>query len=205
MNALASNIYRPPDWLTPFDWRAVFGDDQPVEVEIGCGKGGFLIWSARTFADRNFLGVERQLARLRKVDKKAQRAGLTNVRLVRIEAGYLVAKLFRSESVAGYHVLFPDPWPKRRHHGRRLFSNGFVGELVRTLVGSGYVNVATDHEEYAAWIRQKMATPGVFKEVPALTLPVEAQTEFERVFLATATPIHRSRWQKCPTGPKRSD
>jgi len=205
LNAPASAIYRPADWLTQFNWVEMFGNDRPVEVEIGCGKGGFLIWSARTFSDRNFLGVERQLDRLRRVDKKTQRAGLTNVRLLRIEAGYLVARLVRPESVAAYHVLFPDPWPKRRHHGRRLFSAAFVEEVSRTLAPAGYVNVATDHDEYEEWIRREMRVSRMFKEVPPVTLPVEARTEFERIFLATEKPIHRSRWQKCTTESARAN
>src|SRR5512138_3837196 len=99
-------LYAPADWFHELDWPAVFGRDRPVEIDIGCGKGRFLAWAAAQEPEHSFLGVDRLLARLRRVDRKVQRLGLANVRLVRIEAGYLVAHLVPARSVAAYHVYF---------------------------------------------------------------------------------------------------
>jgi len=154
------------------------------------------VWAAQTRPQHNFLGVERQLARLHKVDAKVQRARLTNVRLLRVEAGYFVCKLVPDRSVAAYHILFPDPWPKRRHAKHRLFQASFVRELYRTLKKRGVVNVATDDEDYFAQIRKVMVER--FAETPAEDLPAEAMSEFERLFVAAGKPIGRGRYEAKP-------
>ena len=187
-------IYTPPNWLDPLDWPQVFSVSGPVEIEVGCGKGSFFLWAAQAMPTRNFLGVDRLLCRLRKVDKRIQRLGLCNTRLVRIEAGYLVAKLVPPASVAVYHVYFPDPWPKRRHHRRRLFTAEFVGHVHRTLQEGGAVNIATDHAEYFSTIRQLMEKNGGFHETAPTVLPEEARTDFEREFLAGGITVHRCRY-----------
>jgi tRNA (guanine-N7-)-methyltransferase len=186
-----SAIYKPTNWLDPLDWRQVFACERPVEIDLGCGRGGFLVWAAQARPQRNFLGVERQLARLRKVDKKLQRAGLTNARLLRVEAGYFIGKLVPDHSVTAYHILFPDPWPKRRHHPRRLFQPAFVAELCRTLRKGGVVNVATDDEDYFAHIRNVMSKQ--FRESEPEQLPGEAMSEFEKLFVTAGKRINRLR------------
>jgi len=200
MTASSSAIHAPPDWFHELDWGGVFGNDRLVEVEIGCGKGRFLLWATAAHPDHNFLGVDRLLARLRKVDRKIQRRGLSNIRLVRIEAGYFVGHLVPAGSVGAYHVYFPDPWPKRRHHRRRLFGPSFVADLVRTLGVGGAVNVATDHRGYFEEIQALMGDSGEFAEHPPLASPPAAVTEFERIFAAQGQPIHRARWTKRGVG-----
>ena len=187
-------LYKPVNWLDPLDWRVVFDEPRPVEIDIGCGKGAFLLWAAQARPLRNFIGVERQLVRLRKVDKKLQRLGLGNVRLIRIEASYFVSKLVPDDSVSAYNINFPDPWPKRRHHPRRLFNAGFAQELSRTLTRHGVVNVATDDTGYFTHIQQVMAESERFASAPPEPLPPEAKTEFENVFVAQGKPIHRTRF-----------
>ena len=186
--------YIPPNWLDPLDWSDVFGRPAPVEVEIGCGKGTFLAWAAAQYPDRNFLGIERLLDRLRKADRKICRQGLTNVRLLRLEASYVVDKLMPQSSVAACHVLFPDPWPKRRHAGKRLFQPAFVSDLHRMLTADGEVHFATDSAEYAAEVRRAMTMRGEFTEAEPPILPDEAQTDFEREFRAAQKPIYRARF-----------
>ena len=194
-------IYKPDNWLDPLDWRAVFADaTRPIEIDVGCGKGGFLLWAAGTKPLTNFLGIERQLLRLRKVEKKILSRSLTNVRLLRIEAGYFVSQLIPSGSVTAYHIFFPDPWPKRRHQANRLFQPTFVTNLYRTLKPDGMVNVATDDLDYFAQIQKVMRASGLFRELPATTLPMEAQTEFEKIFLAKNKPIGRARFLLQATG-----
>lgn len=191
-----STFYRPANVLDPLDWRVVFGNDHPVEVDVGCGKGGFLLWAAQTRPGYNFLGIERLLLRLRKVDKKASKRGLSNIRLIRLEASYLIGKLIPAESVTAYHIYFPDPWPKRRHERRRLFNAAFVSDLRRTLRAAGTVSVATDHEPYFRQMETVMAGDDGFAPIGVEELPVDAQTEFEKEFVTAGKPIWRARWQK---------
>ena len=187
-------IFRPADFFASLNWGSVFSTRAPIEIEIGCGKGAFLAWAAQTRLQHNFLGVERQMIRLRKVDSKVQRLGLTNVRLLRIEAGYLVGKMIPDNSVAAYHIFFPDPWPKRRHQANRLLGPAFVLELHRTLQKGGTVNVATDDATYFAGIQKVFANSGKFTPTAPVSLPVEAQTEFEKLFLAQGLVINRGRY-----------
>jgi tRNA (guanine-N7-)-methyltransferase len=189
-------LYTPPNWIEPLNWQNVFAESRPIEVDIGCGKGGFLLWAAQTQTDRNFVGIERLLLRLRRVDKKILRLGLANARLIRIEASYLMAKLIPESSVSAYHIYFPDPWPKRRHRQRRLFSPAFVADLRRTLQPGGIVNAATDQDDYFQEMTALMQEPGCFVAEPPLSLPDEARTEFEREFLAAGQPVFRSRWKR---------
>lgn len=193
---LASPAYTPPNWLDLLDWSQVFEHPGPIEVDVGCGKGSFLLWAAAANPQQNFLGIERQLGRLRRIDKKARRLGLQNVRLIRIEASYLIGKLIPVASVQVYHIYFPDPWPKRRHLRRRLFTPEFVADLHRTLRADGTVNIATDFEMYFAQIQGEMMKSRGFTESESPVLPAEAKTDFEREFLAAGKTIFRSHWER---------
>jgi tRNA (guanine-N7-)-methyltransferase len=190
----ASVIYKPANWFEPLDWRAVFAQDRPIEIDLGCGKGTFLLWAARACPQRSFLGVERLLRRLRRADRQAVRTGLDNIRLLRVEASYLIARLVPDGSVSAYHVLFPDPWPKRRHHSRRLICAPFLADVRRTLAAGGVVNCATDHEEYFGWIQREFQQSGQFVENDPLVLPREAWTDFEREFVEAGKKVYRCRW-----------
>ncbi len=155
-----------------------------------------MFWAAQTQPHRNFVGVDRLLRRLRRVDGKAVRAGLENLHLLRIESTYLISKVIPDRSVSTYHVLFPDPWPKRRHRGRRLVGAGFLADVRRTLGDGGTINCATDHEEYFGWIQREFQKDGGFiRDEPPL-LPEEARTDFERKFVVAGRVIYRCRWQK---------
>src|SRR5580704_19704822 len=115
-----SSIYKLTSIITRLDIPALFPSTQPLEVELGSGDGSFLANYARLHPGRNFLGVERLLGRLRKLDRKARRAGLTNLRALRIESAYFLEYLLPRESARALHIYFPDPWPKRKHRKNRL-------------------------------------------------------------------------------------
>ena len=174
----------------------MFMREQPLEIDIGCGTGSFLLWAAQTHPQRNFVGVERLLRRLRRVDRKVVRAGLTNARLIRLEATYLVSKVIPDQTVSTYHILFPDPWPKRRHRARRLIGVPFLTDVHRTLKTGGVINCATDHEDYFGWMQYEFQKTGMFTEEKPEVLPEEARSDFERTFVTLGKPIHRCRWQK---------
>src|SRR5512139_399276 len=111
-----SLIYALPSILERLDLGKLFARAQPLEVELGSGDGGFLAEYAARHPEHNFIGVERLLGRMRKLDRKGQRAGLTNLRGVRIECSYFLQYLLPPHSAEALHIYFPDPWPKRRHH-----------------------------------------------------------------------------------------
>lgn len=189
-------LYNPSSWFETLDWEEVFGNSHPVEIDIGCGDGSFLVHRAKNHPERNFVGVERLLGRARKVDRKAQRLGLANVRALRIESGYAVRFLFPPASVSIYHIYFPDPWPKKRHHKRRLIQPDFLDAMARTLVDGGEVRFATDHAQYfEETLARFRGAPG-WKEF-ALPQPTrDEMTDFERDFVAAGKVIQRMGFRK---------
>ncbi|HLY38770.1 MAG TPA: tRNA (guanosine(46)-N7)-methyltransferase TrmB, partial [Candidatus Binatia bacterium] len=118
-------------------WSGVFGNDRPVEVEIGPGRGDVLLAFAAASLGRNFFGIERTGGAAAAIAARAAARGLANVRVVAGDARCIVAELVPDGSVAAYHVYFPDPWPKTRHRKRRLASAGFAAALARTLAPGG--------------------------------------------------------------------
>src|ERR1700677_4048086 len=125
------------DLCQRLDWRGLFGNDQPVELDLGAGDGGFALAYARQHPEINLLAVERLLGRVRKIEKRTIRAKLTNLRVLRLEFGYTVRYLLPPGSVSIAHILFPDPWPKRRHWPRRLMQPDFVRDLAMALKSGG--------------------------------------------------------------------
>lgn len=173
----------PEDWLHPIPLERYFGNERPVEIDLGCGKGRFLLARARRHPDTNFLGIDRMLRRIRKVDNKAGRAGRANIRLLRIEGYYAVTYLIPAGRVAAYYILFPDPWPKKRHHDHRLFNPAFIEALHRTLVPGGRLHVATDHLPYFEEMCATLLASGRFDRAEAFVPEEEEQTDFERYYI----------------------
>jgi len=118
----ANLLFKPVSYIQRLELKEVFTTSKPLEVELGAGDGSFLAQWAALHPERNFLGVERLLGRLRKINRKAVRLGLTNVRLMRIEAAYFLEYMLPSNSVSALHIYFPDPWPKRKQRKHRLIN-----------------------------------------------------------------------------------
>ena len=146
-------IYHPPAEPKPICFAAIFGNDRPVELEIGSGKGGFLLEQSRAHEDRNFVGVEWANRYFKFAADRMARWGLCNVRVVRADAKEFVTRFLPESSITALHVYHPDPWPKRRHHKRRLIDRVFVDAAARALVDHGRWMVQTDHAEYFEVIR----------------------------------------------------
>ena len=136
------------------DLAAIFGNSRPVEIEIGSGKGAFLLRRATDRPEINLLGIEWLAGYAAYAADRAYRAGLTNVRLLCADAEGVFAKSLADKSVQRVHIYFPDPWPKRRHLRRRLIKQGFVRHLCRVLRPGGTVRLVTDHAEYFRQIRR---------------------------------------------------
>lgn len=146
----------PADYFRKIERTEICQGDRPLEVDLGCGDGSFLMEMAREFPERDFLGVERLLGRVRKVCKKATRRGLGNARVLRLDSRYVVEWLLPVASVSRLHLLCPDPWPKLRHHRRRVIQHSFLEAVRIALVPGGEFLFMTDHEEYFQWAAAKV-------------------------------------------------
>lgn len=173
-----------PDILQRLDFVAVFGNANPIELELGSGDGSFLVNYAAAHPEHNFLGVERLLGRLRKIDRKGRRGGLTQLRVLRLEASYVLQWMIPAGSLTALHIYFPDPWPKRRHWKRRLINEEFTRITHRALAPGGTVFLRTDEPNYFAQMNEVFAANSGFvrTEPPAELLAVK--TDFERGFNA---------------------
>jgi len=133
------------------DLEKIFGRKAPLHVDLGCGDGSFLCTLAQRLPDRNFLGIERLSSRIRISAHKA--ASLDNVRLLQIESAYAVRHLLPAGSVERVYLLFPDPWPKRRHHRRRVVTPDFLNSVHSALEENGAIHIATDDLDYFGKIK----------------------------------------------------
>ncbi len=146
----------------PLHWPELFGRDAPTDIDIGAGKGKFLNELATAHPERNLLAVERSAKYHRLCCDRAARRGLTNVRLLRTTGEDLLFRLLAEASVTNMYVLFPDPWPKKRHHKRRLVKPEIVAAMARALVIGGRLLVKSDHADYAEVIGEVLAgAPGL--------------------------------------------
>jgi tRNA (guanine-N7-)-methyltransferase len=132
----------------PINWTELFGNDHPIELEIGMGKGTFLTEQARARPDVNFFGIEWASWYWRYASDRLRRHGCTNARTVRTEAMFFLREWVPDASLSVLHVYFPDPWPKKRHHKRRLIQPPFLEQAIRTLIPGGRLSVVTDHQGY---------------------------------------------------------
>jgi tRNA (guanine-N7-)-methyltransferase len=157
---------------------ALFGNPRPVELEIGSGKGTFLLARAAARPDLNFLGIEWAKAYGAYAADRVRRAGLTNVRLLCADAADCVQRRIAQRSLWRMHIYFPDPWPKRRHHRRRLIQPAFVAAARRCLVIGGQLVLVTDHLDYYRHILAVLAGAEGWAAVP---LPQMSDKDGERV------------------------
>jgi tRNA (guanine-N7-)-methyltransferase len=184
----------PETYLAPLDLLTIFGRVAPLHVDLGCGDGSFLCELAQRQPDQNFLGTEKLIGRVAKVCRKA--ASLENVRVLNVESSYAVRYLLPEASVKTFHLLFPDPWPKRRHHRRRIVNVDFLNSVHRALEGEGVLRIATDQLDYFEQIHRVAADHSGFAMIdsnPSLArvdvdLPL---TKFERRFREVNAPIYR--------------
>jgi tRNA (guanine-N7-)-methyltransferase len=180
----ATFIVPLPSVVERLELRRLFPRAQPLEVELGSGDGTFLAQYAAGHRERNFIGVERLLGRMRKLDRKAGRLGLENVRCVRIEATYFLEYLLAPETAQALHVYFPDPWPKRRHNKRRLINERFPQLACQALAGGGMVYLRTDDAAYFEQMKAVFRASPVFEETETPEELAALATDFERDFLA---------------------
>jgi len=173
----------------------VFPKPQPLEVELGCGDASFLAEYARQNPGRNFIGVERLLGRIQKLDRKGRRAGLANLRGVRIESSYFLQYLLPPNAAAALHIYFPDPWPKKKHRRHRLINENFPGLARAALVPGGVVFLRTDDPDYFGQMTEVFGASRVFQKIETPGELAEVLTDFERDFNAQGIPTLRAAFQ----------
>lgn len=195
--AAARPLFEPESMDRPIQWRDLFHREAEVEIEVGCGKGRYILSRAEAHPDRDFVGLEYARAYLLWLDQRAADRGLPNLKVARCEAGWFFRECVPDASVSAFHLLYPDPWPKKRHHKRRLIEDGFLAELRRTLRPGATINIATDHADYFEWMLEAfnrwkatfVMTPRVLAS-PEELQAFEGRTNYEVKYAAQGRPLH---------------
>jgi tRNA (guanine-N7-)-methyltransferase len=182
--------------VEPLVLAELFPKSQPLEVELGCGDASFLVEYARRHPEKNFVGVERLLGRIQKLDRKGRRTGSANLRGVRIESSYFLQYLLPPHSAAALHIYFPDPWPKKKHRRHRLISGNFPVLARTALAPGGVVYLRTDDTDYFQQMTEVFAASGEFQKVETPAELAELPTDFEREFVARGIQTLRAAYQK---------
>jgi tRNA (guanine-N7-)-methyltransferase len=179
----------PPSLLIPvpdvdhaLEWNRFFDPSRPVELDVGCGKGRFVLARARAFPETQFLGIEREDARVARIDLVARREGLRNIHVLKTDAMVALTQHLPTGAADAIYFFFPDPWPKRKHHKRRLFTPLFLDAVHRVLKPGGCMHVATDRPDYFDVMRRCLDADARFAEIEAFTRKPEEQTDFELIF-----------------------
>ena len=177
------------------DPQALFGRDAPLELEIGAGRGDFIVDRAAAMPDRDFLAIELAASVAQLMAVRAGRRSLTNLRVLRMDARPLVNLMLAPQSLSACHIYFPDPWPKERHVKHRLFTPALVHGLTRVLRPAAPLYIATDVREYAAAIFPMVEAAGFVRRDSAV--PGAIATGFARKFIAAGRPVYAGAFQLC--------
>jgi tRNA (guanine-N7-)-methyltransferase len=178
----------------PIDWGALFGNEHSVEMEIGMGKGTFMTEQAKARPEVNFFGIEWAMWFWKYASDRLRRNGCTNARTVRAEALYFLREFVADASISVLHVYFPDPWPKKRHHKRRLVTGAFMEQVGRILAPGGRLQLVTDHADYFEQMREVVGKSAL--EVVEYNRPGSAGegefvgTNFERKYAREGRPFY---------------
>jgi tRNA (guanine-N7-)-methyltransferase len=196
-----SAVYELTSILERLELSRLFSRQQPLEIELGSGDGSFLVQYAQQNPNRNFIGVERLLGRLRKLDRKARRLELANVRAIQIESSYLLRYLLPPGSAAAIHIYFPDPWPKRKHRRHRLVSEGFPALARQALADEGMVFLRTDDTDYFKQMKAVFGSSPLFEPADTPEALAGLLTDFERGFLARGVSTLRAAYRAVRASP----
>ena len=199
------------EFSVPIDWEVFFGNSHPVEIEIGSGKGRFLLEASKRHPRVNYIGVERAQKYValtqERFEKYMRHFGVdrasgtfANVRLAWTDANYFLTRYVPTGSVQAYHIYFPDPWPKKRQRKRRIFRNqDFLSALTQTLKSNrGKLYIATDYEEYFQEIQERLSGLSLLHPVAVDASPDrDIATNFEMKYVLEGRDIYRAVYEKC--------
>lgn len=194
------------EFPVPIDWEAFFGNSHPVEIEVGSGKGRFLLEASKRHPTVNYIGIERAQKYVALTQERFEKymrhfgvdsasGAFSNVRLAWTDANYFLTRYVPHGSVQAYHIYFPDPWPKKRQRKRRIFRNqDFLSALTRTLnPDGGRLYIATDYAEYFQEIQERLAGLLVLQPVAANISPDrDIATNFEMKYVLEGRDIYRA-------------
>lgn len=152
-----NNIMTPGQIAAAGGWNAIFGNDNPLNLEIGIGGGEFFLEMGRRHPDENFIGLDIAGRYLKRAARRAEKRGLSNLRFLSTEAKVCLYELFGHASLQNVYVNFPDPWPKKSHERRRLFDERFVQLLEDRLIPGGFIYLGTDVPLYAEQAHQVLS------------------------------------------------
>lgn len=183
----------PDDFFRRYGVEEIFGHGKACEVDLGCGDGGFLLAMAEHYPERLFLGVERLLGRIRKVCAESERRGLENVRGLRVESRYFLEWMAQPGSISRLHYLFPDPWPKEKHHKNRLVQDSFVPVMHKALSPGGEFLFKTDHEEYYVWVCERFDRSPLFRRVE-WDEPFYPKTDFQQLWESQGKSVYSAKY-----------
>jgi tRNA (guanine-N7-)-methyltransferase len=187
--------------IAPLNFGELFGNDHPVEMEVGFGKGLFLLTASEARPDTNFLGVEIERKYALYTAGRLARRQRQNVRVVCADARLFLPRYITDASLAAVHVYFPDPWWKNRHRKRRVFTEEFARQSARVLKPGGQLHLVSDVAEYFATITELMASLTEFAQLPPPDLKdpthdLDYLTNFDRKYRKEGRPIHRARYER---------
>ncbi|MBN1510338.1 MAG: tRNA (guanosine(46)-N7)-methyltransferase TrmB [Sedimentisphaerales bacterium] len=189
-------VVKPEELRGPIDFVRVFGRSGPTDIEIGSGKGTFLVSQAKAQPHTNFVGIEWARKYWRHAIDRVGRWGLTNVRIVRADAPVFLRDFVPEGSVDCFHVYFPDPWPKKKHHKRRFLQPSNVELLLRLLKPGGTIRIATDHADYFEQITKTASVLSDRLEEIEFPRPAGARegeltgTNYERKYIKDGRPVY---------------
>ncbi len=158
-------------------------ESNQIELDLGCGKGGYLLLLAKLFPERLILGADVMLGRLRKIQKKIDRGNIKNVQLLRVNAWNLIGYCLPDHTLSRVHILCPDPWPKARHRSKRLVTSEFLGRLAQKLIPGGTLHLSTDDDQYNTFMMDAIAQlPCYQKTNQGINDVIHCKTDFELRF-----------------------
>jgi len=198
-------VLKEEDIKEKVDFKALFGRSQQVHIEIGSGRGTFIVNQARAFPEIDFLGIEWASKQYRHTVDRIGRWKLKNARMIRTEAADFIAKNLKNSSVDWFHVYFPDPWPKKRHNKRRFLCKENLTELLRCLKNGGVIQVATDHKDYYEQIKAVFYDGDSRFEKVDFVKAADAKeqeyvgTNFERKYIIDQRTVYTLAVRKLPT------
>lgn len=188
------------DFDNRLDWPRFFGNEQPVELDVGCGRGLFLFNASGEHPETNFLGIELDYKEGRRGARRLQKQNRPNARVLGGDAHKAMSQCIAGGSVSAVRIYFPDPWWKQRHRKRRVFNEQFVQQCARILKPGGCLHAWTDVEEYFGVMCELMNRHPEFAPLPAPaerapSHDMDYQTSFERKGRKAGSTIHRGLWK----------
>ena len=194
--------WQAQDW--PIDWKEIFGREAELVLEVGFGNGEFLAHQARAHPDRDYVGIELSWSGMLRLFKRLG-PDTANVRALLVDAEFALQRLFERESIGEVFVNHPCPWPKARHHRRRIFHPEGLALLTDRMRPEANLTVVTDHQEYAEWTAENLGSQQALvsrHDSPEVTsIPDRRPTKYERKAMAEGISIHYFEWKRArPSG-----